>query len=92
MPSYKAPVDEYRFVMDEVLDAKELSALPGYEDATPDLIASILEEAAKFSETVLHPLNQRGDIEGCAYENGTVRTPAGFKEAYDQYTEAAGRA
>ncbi len=88
MPSYKAPVDEYRFVMDEVLDAKELSALPGYEDATPDLIASILEEAAKFSETVLHPLNQRGDIEGCAYENGTVRTPAGFKEAYDQYTEA----
>ena len=75
MPSYKAPLDEYRFIMNEVLDAGELSALPGFEDATPDLIASVLEEAAKFCETVLQPLNQRGDIEGCTYENGAVRTP-----------------
>jgi alkylation response protein AidB-like acyl-CoA dehydrogenase len=87
MPSYKAPLDEYRFVMNEVLDAGELSALPGFEDATPDLIASVLEEAAKFCETVLQPLNQRGDAEGCIYENGTVRTPTGFKEAYDKYAE-----
>ncbi|MGO9458949.1 MAG: acyl-CoA dehydrogenase C-terminal domain-containing protein [Rhodomicrobium sp.] len=85
MSSYKAPLDEYRFIMNEVLDAGELSKLPGFEDATPDLIASVLEEAAKLCETVLQPLNQRGDAEGCTYENGAVRTPAGFKEAYDKY-------
>jgi len=88
MPSYKAPLDEYRFIMNEVLDAGELCALPSFEDATPDVIASVLEEAGKFAETVLQPLNQRGDAEGCTYENGTVRTPAGFKEAYELYVQA----
>jgi alkylation response protein AidB-like acyl-CoA dehydrogenase len=88
MPSYKAPLDEYRFILNEVLNAGELSALPGFEDATPDLIASVLEEAAKFCETVLQPLNQKGDAEGCTFENGVVRTPAGFKEAYDLYAQA----
>jgi alkylation response protein AidB-like acyl-CoA dehydrogenase len=88
MPSYKAPVDEYRFILNEVLDGEELSRLPGFEDATPDLIASVLEEAAKFCEQVLHPLNQTGDAEGCHFENGMVRTPAGFKQAYDQFVEA----
>ena len=88
MPSYKAPLEEYRFIMNDVLDAGALSALPSFEDATPDLIASILEEAAKFCETVLLPLNQKGDAEGCTFENGVVRTPAGFKEAYDLYVQA----
>ena len=87
MPSYKAPLDEYRFIMNEVLDAGELSALPGFEDATPDVVTSVLDEAAKFAETVLQPLNQRGDSEGCTYENGTVRTPSGFKEAYNLYVQ-----
>ncbi|MBT3069960.1 acyl-CoA dehydrogenase C-terminal domain-containing protein [Rhodomicrobium sp. Az07] len=87
MPSYKAPLDDYRFVLNEVWDARELSAMPGFEDATPDVIASVLEEAAKFCEEVLHPLNQSGDMEGCIFENGTVRTPKGFKEAYDKYVE-----
>ncbi|MBI4724946.1 MAG: acyl-CoA dehydrogenase family protein, partial [Rhodomicrobium sp.] len=88
MPSYKAPAGEYRFILNDVLDARELSRLPGYEDATPDLIASVLGEAAKFCETVLQPLNQQGDAEGCVYGNGAVRTPAGFKEAYDKYAAA----
>ncbi len=88
MPSYKAPLDDYRFIMTEVLDGEELSRLPGFEDATPDLIASVLEEAAKFCENVLQPLNQTGDAEGCVFENGVVRTPSGFKEAYDKYVEA----
>jgi alkylation response protein AidB-like acyl-CoA dehydrogenase len=88
MPSYKAPVDEYRFILNDVLDAGALSHLPGYEDATLDVIASVLDEAAKFCETVLQPLNQPGDAEGCTYENGMVRTPAGFKDAYDKYAGA----
>jgi alkylation response protein AidB-like acyl-CoA dehydrogenase len=88
MPSYKAPVEEYRFILTEVLDGEELSRLPGFEDATPDVVASVLEEAAKFCEQVLHPLNQTGDAEGCHFENGVVRTPTGFKEAYDKYVEA----
>jgi alkylation response protein AidB-like acyl-CoA dehydrogenase len=87
MPSYKAPLDDYRFIMNDVLDAEQLSRLPGFEDATPDVIASVLEEAAKFSEAVLQPLNQSGDAEGCTYENGSVRTPAGFKDAYGKYAE-----
>jgi len=87
MPSYKAPLDEYRFIMNEVLDGGELSALPGFEDATLDLIASVLEEGAKFCETVLQPLNQKGDAEGCTFENGVVRTPSGFKEAYDLFVQ-----
>jgi alkylation response protein AidB-like acyl-CoA dehydrogenase len=87
MPSYKAPLGEYRFILNEVLDGGELSRLPGFEDATPDLIASVLEEAAKLCENVLHPLNQSGDAEGCHFENGAVRTPKGFKEAYVQYVE-----
>ncbi len=88
MPNYNAPLDEYRFIMNEVLDASELSKLRGYEDATPDLIASVLEEGAKFCEGILHPLNQQGDAEGCVYENGAVRTPTGFKDAYSQYIAA----
>ena len=92
MPSYKAPLDEYRFIMNDVLDAGELSALPGFEDATPDLIASVLEEAAKFCEKVLQPLNQKGDEEGCAFENGAVRTPKGFKQAYDLFARRLDRA
>jgi alkylation response protein AidB-like acyl-CoA dehydrogenase len=88
MPSYKAPLGEYRFILTEVLDGEELSRLPGFEDATPDVIASVLEEAAKFCEQVLHPLNQSGDAEGCLFENGVVRTPPGFKDAYDKYAEA----
>src|SRR5271165_2786345 len=88
MPSYKAPVDDYLFIMNDVLDVSELSKLPGYEDATPDLMASVLEEAAKFCENILQPLNLPGDAEGCVFENGVVRTPAGFKEAYDKFVEA----
>ena len=88
MPSYKAPVDEYRFILNDVFNVEELSKLPGFEDSTPDLIGSVLDEAAKFCESVLQPLNQTGDAEGCIYENGVVRTPSGFKDAYDRYTEA----
>jgi alkylation response protein AidB-like acyl-CoA dehydrogenase len=85
MPSYKAPLDDVRFLLNDVLDVQELTQLPGYEDATPDLLLSVLEEGGKVCEEVLQPLNQSGDAEGCRWENGRVLTPKGYKEAYDQF-------
>jgi len=88
MPSYKAPLRDMQFVINEVLDSENLyKSLPGYEDATPDLMDAIMEEGAKFAENVLSPLNQSGDEEGCSWSEDGVTTPAGFKEAYEQYVE-----
>ena len=88
MPIYRAPVDDYRFVMNELLEIEKQRDLPGFSDLSPDLIDDILNGAAKFCEEVLQPLNQSGDEEGCHFENGVVRTPKGFKEAYEAYREA----
>jgi alkylation response protein AidB-like acyl-CoA dehydrogenase len=85
MATYKAPLREYKFILHEVLGVEEISSLPGYEDATPEIFDAVLEEAGKFCEEVLFPLNRTGDEEGCAFENGVVRTPKGFKEAYDGF-------
>ena len=87
MATYTAPLRDMRFVLHELLDNSALAGLPGYEQATPDLIDAVLEEAAKLSEEVLFPLNLSGDKEGCTYENGVVRTPQGFKQAYDHMVE-----
>lgn len=88
MPIYKAPLEDVRFVLDTIVGLDNLAALPGYEDATPDVVFQVLEEGAKLCEEVLLPLNQSGDAEGCTFENGVVRTPKGFKEAYDTYMAA----
>ena len=85
--AYNAPVKDMKFVLHELWDASELSTYEGYEDASPDLIDAMLEESAKFMKNELLPLNQTGDREGCTLENGVVRTPTGFKEAYDKYCE-----
>jgi alkylation response protein AidB-like acyl-CoA dehydrogenase len=82
MPTYKAPLRDIRFVLYELLGAGDLAQLPGFGEASPDLVDAVLGEAAKFCESVLLPLNQAGDREGCRFENGIVRTPSGFKEAY----------
>jgi alkylation response protein AidB-like acyl-CoA dehydrogenase len=87
MTQYKAPLRDYRFVLTELFDVGELAKLPGYEEATPDLFESVLEEGAKLCEEVLLPLNRSGDEEGCTFENGVVRTPKGFKAAYDTFRE-----
>ncbi len=87
MATYTAPLRDMRFVLHELLDSSALAVLPGYEQATPGLIDAVLEEAAKLSQEVLFPLNLSGDKEGCTYENGVVRTPKGFKEAYDHMIE-----
>ncbi len=89
MPVYKAPLDDMRFVLNDVLGYEAaVAGLEGYEEATPDLVDAILEEAAKLCENELLPLNLSGDAEGCHYENGVVRTPAGFREAYALYAES----
>jgi alkylation response protein AidB-like acyl-CoA dehydrogenase len=87
MPTYKAPLADMRFVLEDLLDVGQLAALPGYADATPELLATVIEEAAKLCEEALAPLNQPGDAEGCHYENGTVRTPRGFRDAYAVYMQ-----
>ena len=87
MATYTAPLRDIRFVMHELLDSGSLSALPGYEQATPELMDAVIEEAGKLARDVLFPLNLSGDAEGCTYENGVVRTPKGFKEAYNQLIE-----
>jgi alkylation response protein AidB-like acyl-CoA dehydrogenase len=88
MQIYSAPLRDMRFVMQELHDGAGLAKLPGLADATPDLLESVLEEAAKFFTATLLPLNASGDAEGCHYENGVVRTPKGFKEAYRAFSEA----
>jgi len=77
-----------QFVLNELVGLDNVSRLPGYEEVTGDLVDQILEECGRFSSEILAPLNQSGDKEGSSFENGAVRTPAGFKEAYRQFTQA----
>ena len=85
MTVYRAPQRDMRFVLHELLEVEQLSRLPGYEEASADVIDAVIEEGAKFCENVLFPINRTGDEQGCVYENGVVRTPEGFKDAYDRF-------
>ncbi len=87
MSTYVAPLKDMRFVMQELAGLAEVGKLPGFEEATPDTVDAILEEASKFSSQVLDPLNYSGDVEGSKWDDGAVRTPKGFKEAYRKYVE-----
>ena len=88
MPTYKAPVEEALFLLNDVFRINRYDNLPGFADASPDVVAAILAEAAKLAEEVLAPVNRTGDIEGCTrHADGSVTTPKGFKEAYRQYAD-----
>ena len=88
MVSYRAPTDDMMYLLGELLDAETtLASLPDGEEATTELMGDVLREAGRFCAEAVQPLNQRGDEEGCRLENGVVRTPTGFAEAYRAFVE-----
>src|SRR5580700_2597246 len=88
MATYKAPVDDVMFLLSDVFHIERYNNLPGFADASPDLVEAILGEAAKFAQEVLAPLNRVGDTQGCTrHDDGRVTTPQGFKDAYKQLIE-----
>src|SRR5499427_8813215 len=88
MPVYKAPVDDVLFLLNDVFHIERYANLPGFADASPDLIEAVLGEAAKFCENVLLPLNRVGDTQGCRRnDDGSVTTPAGFGDAFRQLVD-----
>jgi len=89
MPAYKAPVEDVLFLLNDVFAIERYNNLPGFGDATPDVVEAIVAEGAKLCEDLFAPLNRVGDQEGCTRRtDGTVTTPTGFKEAYRAYVEA----
>lgn len=88
MPSYKAPLEDVGFLLNDVFQIDRYNNLPGFADASADVRDAILSEAAKLSEQVLQPLNRVGDLEGCVrHDDASVTTPKGFKEAFSQVVE-----
>ncbi len=87
MSSYQAPLKDMRFVLNHLAGLADVAKLPGYEEATPDTVDAILEEAAKFASEVLDPINFSGDREGSKWSDGEVRTPKGFRDAYRKFCE-----
>ena len=90
MPSYRPPVEDVKFLLNDVFGIGRYANLPGFADLTPDTLDAILSEGARMYEEVWQPLNRTGDKQGCKrHPDGRVTTPDGFREAYRAYAEAA---
>src|SRR5215831_6471897 len=88
MPTYQAPVDDALFLINDVFHIERYDNVPGFAEASPDLVAAVLEEAGKFCSEILTPLNRIGDKQGCKrHDDGSVTTPAGFKDAFKRLVE-----
>ena len=91
MPIYKAPVDDTLFILNDVLGIERYHNLPGFANATPDMTAAVLGEAAKLAEEVLFPINLSGDREGCKrHEDGSVTVPRASRKPMTFIAKAAG--
>ncbi|MEX2009928.1 MAG: acyl-CoA dehydrogenase, partial [Dongiaceae bacterium] len=88
MTAYAAPLRDMAFVLSELVGIEDIAALPGYGEATPETVGAVLEEAGRFAAEVLAPLNRGGDVQGSRLENGAVRTPDGFPDAYRQFVDS----
>ena len=87
MTTYRAPIRDMQFVINELAGLESLAALPGYEEVTPELVDAVLEEAAKIAGEVLAPLNKPGDEQGASLTEEGVRAAEGFGAAYRQFVE-----
>src|SRR3954447_7841476 len=87
MPTYKAPLRDFRFLLNDVFEATSNYEKWGFADASPDVVDAVLAEGAKFTELVLAPLNEKGDEHGAKWSESAVTTAPGFKEAWQVYRE-----
>src|ERR1051326_2621938 len=85
MAEYTAPLQDMRFVMNELAGLTDITAMPDCADASTEVVDAVLDEAGKFAAEVLAPLNRGGDQQGAQYSGGNVISPAGFKQAYEQF-------
>ncbi|MFM8863693.1 MAG: acyl-CoA dehydrogenase N-terminal domain-containing protein, partial [Limnohabitans sp.] len=88
MPSYRAPLEDWQFVLHDVLNVQRYAQLPGFADLSPEFTGQVLDAASRFHVEVLHPINQRADAQGARISDGQVSTPDGFAQAWDAYRAA----
>ena len=87
MSEYQAPIEDIMFILNELSEQSALSKITALQDFTPDLVEAVLSEAGKFANKVLTPLNVIGDVQGCQFVNGKVKTPDGWPQAYEQFCQ-----
>ena len=87
MSQYQAPIKDMMFLLNELSEQSALSKITALQDFTPELMDAVLNEAGKFAHKVLTPLNVIGDVQGCQFVNGQVKTPDGWPQAYEQFCQ-----